>query len=57
MAEKTGGRVPASTVVSISIDDLRLGGPDAVIARLTAIPPAGVAIVNIVAPGDFAGLT
>jgi uncharacterized protein YgbK (DUF1537 family) len=57
VAEKTGGRVPASSVVSISIDDLRQGGVDAVTGRLKSIPRGGVAIVNVAGRGDLAVLT
>ena len=50
--EKTGGRVRAAEVVSISLEDLRRGGPEAVAAKLRALPPAGWAIVNAAAPRD-----
>lgn len=38
MEEKTGGRVLASSVVSISIQLLRKGGPDAVFEHLCGLP-------------------
>jgi uncharacterized protein YgbK (DUF1537 family) len=44
--EKTQGRVRASDVVSVSIDDLRLGGPEVVAAQLKAVPQGSVVIVN-----------
>lgn len=50
--EKTGGRVCAGEVVSVSLDDLRRGGPDAVARRLASIPPGGVAVVNSAAYRD-----
>jgi uncharacterized protein YgbK (DUF1537 family) len=36
--EKTGGQVPASQVASISINDLRQGGPEGVAGHLMALP-------------------
>lgn len=44
--EKTAGRVPADSVVSISIGDLRLGGPERVAEMLSALPMSGVCVVN-----------
>ena len=44
--EKSGGRVPAQSVVRITLDDLRRGGPDRVAAKLSAMPLGGTAIVN-----------
>jgi uncharacterized protein YgbK (DUF1537 family) len=44
--EKTNGRVKAADVVSITLDDLRRGGPEAVAAKLLAMPQGGAAIVN-----------
>lgn len=44
--EKTVGRVPADSVVSVSIEDLRLGGPERVAEALSALPTGGVCIVN-----------
>lgn len=55
--EKTGGRVPAAAIVSVSLDDLRRGGPVAVETRLRAVPMGGVAVVNAAASGDLAILT
>ncbi len=51
--EKTGGRVKAEAVVSVTIDDLRRGGPDAVTKRLAALSNAAVCIVNAAAPSDL----
>lgn len=44
--EKTAGRVQASAVASISLNDLRLGGPDAAQQKLMALEPGQVCIVN-----------
>ena len=46
VAEKTAGNIAAADVASVSIDDLRLGGPRQVAARLTAMPEGGVCVVN-----------
>lgn len=45
VAEKSGGRIPAERVVSISIEDIRQG-PAQVRDRLLQIPRGGVAVVN-----------
>jgi uncharacterized protein YgbK (DUF1537 family) len=52
VAEKTGGRVPASGVLSIGLDDLRFGGPAAVVRKLGAARER-VLIVNAAAPADL----
>ncbi len=44
--EKTAGRVTADDVVSISIEDLRQGGPERVSALLNALPCKAVCVVN-----------
>ena len=44
--EKTEGEVPAEAVASVSIEDLRLGGPERVTAILSALPSGGVCVVN-----------
>lgn len=44
--EKTAGRVPADSVSSVSIDDLRNGGPERVAAVLSAMNSGGVCVVN-----------
>jgi uncharacterized protein YgbK (DUF1537 family) len=51
--EKTGGRVPAAQVVSVTLDDLRRGGPAAVAARLESLEPGGAVIVNAAADRDL----
>lgn len=44
--EKTEGRIPAASVSSISIDDIRIGGPDRVAAILNESAGGGASIVN-----------
>lgn len=44
--EKTAGRVKADAVMSVSVQDLRLGGPARVAERLSEIPQGGVCVVN-----------
>ncbi|KAM3703066.1 hypothetical protein ACB098_04G067500 [Castanea mollissima] len=52
--EKTGGRIPASKVTSISIQLLRKGGPDAVFERLCNLPKGSTCIVNAAGERDMA---
>ncbi|WP_461128271.1 four-carbon acid sugar kinase family protein [Spirosoma aerophilum] len=51
--EKTKGRVRASEVQSISIDDIRVGGPKAVCDTLKAMKDGAVCIVNAVSYRDL----
>jgi uncharacterized protein YgbK (DUF1537 family) len=51
--EKTGGAVKAAQVKSISLDDLRVVGPDAVKAKLLALCDGEVCIANAAAPRDL----
>ncbi len=51
--EKTKGTVPADSVVSVSIEDLRLRGPQRVSDILTAIPSGSVCVVNGVSNRDM----
>ncbi|MGC8877632.1 MAG: four-carbon acid sugar kinase family protein [Anaerolineae bacterium] len=51
--EKTRGDVRASDVASISIDDLRLGGPDRVTEQLTALRNGNICIVNAASMRDL----
>ena len=44
--EKTASEVTADSVTSVTIDDLRLGGPERVTAILSALPSGGVCVVN-----------
>ena len=46
--EKTGGKTSATDVVSISIDDLRLGGPELVSDKLIQVTDGRKIIVNAV---------
>ncbi len=51
--EKTAGRVAAAAVASITIDDVRLGGPDAVAQKLLNLPTGSVCIVNCAGTRDM----
>jgi uncharacterized protein YgbK (DUF1537 family) len=44
--EKTAGRISSEDVVSISIEDLRMGGPEAVIERLLRLQSGKIGVVN-----------
>ncbi len=44
--EKTKGRIKASNVVSVSLKDIRLRGPEAVAEKLAACNPGDVCIAN-----------
>ncbi len=44
--EKTSGEVPADSVASVSIEDLRLGGPERVAAILSTLSNGGICVVN-----------
>ena len=52
VAEKTGGRVPAEAVVSLSLSDIREGGPDALTERLLALEGQTV-VVNAASRRDL----
>ncbi|XP_043699909.1 uncharacterized protein LOC122650571 [Telopea speciosissima] len=52
--EKTKGRVPASSVASISIHILRKGGPSAVCEHLCRLHKGSICIVNAVSERDMA---
>jgi len=51
--EKSAGRIKASAVQSITLADLRRGGPDAITARLLALPPGALTVINAAAPRDL----
>ena len=51
--EKTGGRVPAQSVSSISIQDIRRGGPERVAERLAGLAPGSVCVVNAASYRDM----
>ncbi len=44
--EKTNGRVKAEEVISISLEDIRLGGPQGVSGKLRKCSPGKICIVN-----------
>lgn len=46
VTEKTGGRIPAADVATITLDDLRLGGPDVVAEQLLSLPRGAICVVN-----------
>ncbi|XP_059453549.1 uncharacterized protein LOC132184080 isoform X2 [Corylus avellana] len=52
--EKTVGRIPASSVTSISIQVLRKGGPEAVFECLSSLPKGSTCIVNAASERDMA---
>ncbi|XWS50840.1 hypothetical protein CRYUN_Cryun12cG0124300 [Craigia yunnanensis] len=52
--EKTAGRIPASSVASISIQLLRKGGPDAVCEHLCSLEKGSTCIVNAASERDMA---
>ncbi|CDO98335.1 unnamed protein product [Coffea canephora] len=52
--EKTGGRIPARSVASISIQLLRKGGPDAVCEHLCNLEKGSTCIVNAASDRDMA---
>lgn len=51
--EKTGGHVPSEAVISISIDDIRRGGPLRVTERLAGLTGGRVCIVNAASMRDL----
>ena len=51
--ERTGGRVQAGDVVSVTIDDVRRAGPQAVATKLQDVPDGGVVIVNAACDRDL----
>uniref|UniRef100_A0A7N0V1W7 Ketose-bisphosphate aldolase class-II family protein n=1 Tax=Kalanchoe fedtschenkoi TaxID=63787 RepID=A0A7N0V1W7_KALFE len=52
--EKTGGRISASSVTSISIQLLRKGGPDAVCDVLCSLPKGSTCVINAASDRDVA---
>jgi uncharacterized protein YgbK (DUF1537 family) len=51
--EKTEGRVPAESVASLSIEDIRRGGPVRVAERLAALRPGDVCVINAASYRDM----
>jgi uncharacterized protein YgbK (DUF1537 family) len=51
--EKTSGQIAASDVYSVSLQDIRLGGPETVQERLMQLPKGSICIVNAVSRRDL----
>lgn len=51
--EKSDGRVAAERIHSVTLQDIRQGGPEAVAAKLAALPRRSVVIVNAVVTADM----
>ena len=51
--EKTNGRVSSEQVTSVSLEDLREGGPAQVTTRLLELPHGGVCVVNAASYRDL----
>jgi uncharacterized protein YgbK (DUF1537 family) len=57
VAEKSDGRIAPEQVTTITLDDLRVGGPDATRAKLQALAPGQVCVVNAADLRDLEVLT
>jgi len=53
VSEKTDGRVHAGEVISISLDDIRQGGPERVLERLLPLCDGAICAVNAVSYRDM----
>jgi uncharacterized protein YgbK (DUF1537 family) len=53
VAEKTGGRVKAEAVASVTLDDLRRGGPDCVADKLSGLTHGAMCVVNAASMRDM----
>lgn len=53
VAEKTDGRIPAEAVASVSIEDIRRGGPERVMQRLSGLSQGAVCAVNAASMRDL----
>lgn len=51
--EKTGGAVAAADVASVTLDEIRNGGPAAVAKKLLALPAGAVCVINCAATRDM----
>jgi uncharacterized protein YgbK (DUF1537 family) len=51
--EKTAGRVAAASVASVSLDDIRRGGPEQVAQRLMALRRGSVCVINAASRRDM----
>lgn len=54
VAEKTEGRIAADAVASVSIEDIRRGGPERVAEKLLGLPSGSMCIVNAASMHDLA---
>ena len=54
VAEKTEGRIAADGVASVSIEDIRRGGPERVAEKLLELPRGSICIVNAASMHDLA---
>jgi len=52
VTEKTGARLARETVQSVSIEDIRLGGPEKVAEKLLTVKPGSACVVNSVSYRD-----
>lgn len=53
LAEKSEGAISAGDVVSITLADIREGGPDVIADRLLAVPRGSFVIVNALSGDDY----
>ncbi len=53
VAEKTGGKIAASSVASISLDDIRRGGPSLITERLLALTDSRICVINAASYRDL----
>jgi uncharacterized protein YgbK (DUF1537 family) len=51
--EKTGGRIPTQAVATISIEDIRHGGPEQVAERLAGLAQGSICVVNAASYRDM----
>jgi uncharacterized protein YgbK (DUF1537 family) len=54
VSEKSRGRMAPEAVVSLTLEDIRRGGPSRVAERLLEIPAGGVCVVNAASDRDLA---
>jgi uncharacterized protein YgbK (DUF1537 family) len=51
--EKTAGHIPAAKVASVSLDDIRRGGPEGVATRLSELAQGTVCVINAASRRDL----
>lgn len=51
--EKTGGAIAAADVASVTLEEIRQGGPDAVAAKLLSLPAGAVCVINCAGTRDM----